>query len=469
MLALTIEKIAEVMGGRLFSDEINARRVITRVVTDSREAVPGALFFCFRGERTDGHDHVADAFARGALAAVTTREIEIPTRHKVPAGAYILVNSAQTALGKLGAYYRSRLNIPIIGVAGSVGKTTAKEMIAAVLSERFNVHKTRENLNNELGVPLTLLGTGEEHGAAVIEMGISDFGEMTRLAEIVRPDICVMTAIGRCHLEKLGDLDGVLRAKAEVFAKMPETGAAVLNGDDALLSAYDPGLAKPGLTKITFGTDARCDWRAENIASDGTRSVSFDIISPSGERARAKIPAFGTHLVYSALAAAAVGAKLGVSLDETARGLAKYRPVGGRANVVETGKITVIDDCYNANPNSVSAALRSLSALSTVRRAAILGDMRELGAGAEAAHREIGKLAGELGIDCLICCGEMAEFIFKGFIASGSEAEAYFFPFRDALFEKLPALIRDGDAVLVKASHSEKFEQITQRLLAPAL
>jgi UDP-N-acetylmuramoyl-tripeptide--D-alanyl-D-alanine ligase len=449
---MTIGEAAAAMGGRAVFGSSDARREITSVTSDSREARPGSLFLCFRGERADGHSFAADAFARGAVCAVAEREPD-----GAP-GPYILVGSTAAALGRLGAFHRSRLKIPVIGVVGSVGKTTAKEMTAAVLSERYDVLKTQGNLNNELGVPLTLLQAGAEHGAAVVEMGISDFGEMTRLAGMARPGICVVTAIAPCHLEKLGDLRGVLRAKAEIFPLMPENGAAVVNGDDGLLMAYDTGVEK-----ITFGLGERCGWRAGNIVADGTRNVSFDLISPWGERVRAAIPAYGEHLVYAALAAAAVGARLGQSLEEIARGLEKYRPAAGRADVFEAGGFTVIDDCYNANPSSAAAALRSLVALGA-RRVAILGDMRELGRASKEAHREIGALAGALGIDCLICHGEMSEFTFKGFISSGSGKEAYFFPFREALFGKLPELIRGGDAVLVKASHGERFDEIVGRL-----
>ncbi|MDR2421288.1 MAG: UDP-N-acetylmuramoyl-tripeptide--D-alanyl-D-alanine ligase, partial [Oscillospiraceae bacterium] len=282
MLPLTIGDAAEATGGRAVFGDTDARLDITSVTSDSREARPGALFLCFRGEKADGHSFAADAFARGAVCAVAEREPD-----GAP-GPYILVGSTAEALAKLGARYRSRLKIPVVGVVGSVGKTTAKEMIATVLSERYDVLKTQGNLNNELGVPLTLLQADAEHGAAVVEMGISDFGEMTRLAEMARPGICVVTAIAPCHLEKLGDLRGVLRAKAEIFPLMPKNGAAVVNGDDELLRAYDTGVEK-----ITFGLGARCGWRAENIVSDGTESVSFDLISPPGKRVRAMIPAYG--------------------------------------------------------------------------------------------------------------------------------------------------------------------------------
>jgi UDP-N-acetylmuramoyl-tripeptide--D-alanyl-D-alanine ligase len=324
---------------------------------------------------------------------------------------------------------------------------------------RYNVLKTPENLNNELGVPLTLLQIQAEHTAAVIEMGISDFGEMSRLAEMVRPTLCVVTLIGSCHLDTLGNLDGVLRAKSEVFAHMPRNGAAILNGDDPRLRALEPGLPV-----ITFGLGAHNAFRAENIVTHGAKSVSCDILRGT-ERFHVTIPAYGAHTVLAALPAAAVGARLGLNAEEIAHGIGAYRPAPGRANIVDTGYLTLIDDCYNANPHSMRAALEALSALPG-RRVAILGDMKELGEATNELQREIGAFAAARGVDCLICCGEKSEFIFKGLIASRAELEAYHFPFQDALLERLPALVRRGDTVLVKASHSMRFEELASRLRA---
>ena len=445
MLPMTIEQIATVVGGQLIAGNFDTTQSVTSVVRDNREVTAGSLFLCFVGERVDGHDFVNAAFQSGAVCAITERGLDNA------AGAYIIIDSTAAALQRLGAYYRNILSLPVIGVTGSVGKTTAKEMIAAVLSERYNTLKTPANLNNEIGVPLTLLNIDSRHEAAVIEMGISDFGEMTRLAEMARPDICIMTSIGYSHLEQLHDLDGVLRAKSEVFPLMPKGGAAIVNGDDERLFTLDSGVEK-----ITFGLDSRNDYRAVNIAAQGTDGIEFDIISKSLQ-IHTKIPAYGEHLALAALAAAAVGERLGLAGDEIVSGLSKYKPVGSRSGVIDTGYITIIDDCYNANPHSMEAALRSLAVLNG-RRVALLGDMKELGETSKELHRDIGLLAGELKIDCLICCGEHAEFIFKGYIASRFGGEAYHFPFKDSLFERLPGLIKKGDTVLVKASHSMKFE-----------
>jgi UDP-N-acetylmuramoyl-tripeptide--D-alanyl-D-alanine ligase len=450
MKPLTLDVIARVTGGRYIGDGARRNTTITGVVRDNREAYAGCLFLCIRGARADGHDFANKAYDAGAVCCLAERTLDAPK------GPYVLVDSTLAAVGALGAYYRSLFGIPVVGVTGSVGKTTAKEMTAAVLSQKYNVLKTTANLNNELGVPLTLLSLGEEHEAAVIEMGISNFGEMSRIAEMVRPDICLMTVIGYSHLESLGNLDGVLRAKSEVFRYMRRDALAVVNGDDKFLRTFDPGIRK-----ITFGLGEENNYRAINVTAKGLGGVACEIVSRSGGF-EVSIPAFGSHMVYGALPAAAIGHALGLTDGEIRDGLARYEPVGGRANVFDTGYITVIDDCYNANPNSMAASVRSLASLDG-RKVAVLGDMFELGADASSLHADIGVLAGQSGVDRLICCGELACHIRDGFESAGG-VEAHYFPSKDALIDALPALIKKGDRVLVKASHGMRFEQITQAL-----
>ncbi len=450
MKPLSLETIARVTGGQYVGDNGRRDTIITGVVRDNREAYADCLFLCIKGARADGHDFANKAYEAGAACCLAERPLDAPK------GPYVLVGSTLDAVKELGAYYRSLFDIPIVGVTGSVGKTTAKEMTASVLSRKYNVLKTTANLNNELGVPLMLLSMREEHEAAVIEMGISDFGEMSRLARMVRPDICIMTVIGYSHLDSLGDLSGVLRAKSEVFDYMSRDALAILNGDDKLLSAFDPGIKK-----IAFGLEAHNDYRAININTQGTRGVTCDIVSKNGSF-DVFIPAFGSHMVYGALPAAAVGHALGLTDAQIRQGLGWYEPVGGRANVFDTGYITVIDDCYNANPHSMSAAVKSLVTLEG-RKTAILGDMFELGTDTKKLHYEVGELAGRSGVDCLICCGTLAENIRDGFVSSGGR-KAHYFLSKDLLFAELPKLIKKGDSVLVKASHGMHFEQITAEL-----
>ena len=450
MKPLSLGEIARVCGGTYVGPEEKKAACITGAVRDNREVQPGNLFVCIPGEKNDGHDFAASAYQRGAACCLAQRPL------KDAAGPYVLVDSTLEAIKAVGKYYRSLFSVPVIGVTGSVGKTTAKEMIAAVLSAGLNTLKTSANLNNELGVPLTLLQLQEEHQTAVIEMGISEFGEMARLADMVRPDICVMTSIGYCHLENLGDLDGVLRAKSEVYAFMKPGSCAVVCGDDEKLLAFDPGMEK-----ITFGFGPENDYHASRIRNQGFDGICFDIHGPGQTLPDACIPAFGRHMVLAALAADAVAKRLGLSDDAVRAGLQRYAPVGGRANVTHTGYLTVINDCYNANPNSVMASLASLASVAG-RRIAVLGDMNELGGSAASMHRRCGECAAENGIDLTVCCGTLSRHTFEGCREKGGGA--LYFEQKKSLLARLPELVHQGDSVLVKASHSHHFEEIVQEL-----
>ena len=450
MRPLTLQKIAEIMDGTFFGPPAKLDTPVTAVVRDHRDVIPGSLFFCFPGERVDGHDLAPDAFAAGALCAVSERVLEVADE------SYILVPSTSLALKQLAKYYRSLFSIPVVGVTGSVGKTTTKEMIASVLGKRYTILKTQGNLNNEIGVPLTLLSLREHHEIAIVEMGISEFGEMHRLAEMVRPDICVITAIGRSHLEYLGDLQGVLRAKSEIFEFMSPDALAILNGDDEYLSSL-----RLSMRKTTFGFRKENDFYADQETFSGKDEMSFRIWSPNG-CVHACVHSFGKHLIAASLAASAVGHSLGLTQDEILSGLCDYAPVGGRSNICETEYITIIDDCYNANPDSVAVGLQSLATLPG-RHVAILGDMKELGEHEEDFHREIGLTAAKSGLHCLICCGKAAEYIYAGGL-SDTGMEVWYFPEKEELFAALPSLIRKDDTVLVKASHSMRFEEIVSEL-----
>ena len=439
------------MDGRYFGDEAALDREITRVTSDSRDAGEGALFVAFKGNRVDGHSFMAGCVEKGAVACVSERD---PAENERPA---IRVDSSLRAVGALAAWHRSRFDIPVIGITGSVGKTTTKEMVAAVLSEKFNTHKTRKNFNNELGVPRTLLGLDDEHDVAVVEMGISDFGEMRRLTNMVRPTVAVFSVIGDAHLEFLGDRAGVLRAKGEIFEGMDRDGLAVLNGDDALLAE-----CRPDMRRVLYGQGENCDVRAENVRNLGEDGIALTIRHASGTF-DAKIPAFGSHMIYAALAAAAVGLELGLTDDEIARGIANYRTVGDRARVLHANGLTVVSDCYNANPNSCRAALDSLAALSG-RRVCVLGDMLELGDATAALHGDVGAYAARLGIEKIVACGPLARHIADGAKAAGGDA--IWFADKAALMAELDHIVRPGDSVLVKASHSMAFEEIVEALTA---
>lgn len=452
MKNLTLKNIVSAVGGEYRGDKALLEREISFVTTDSREAAEGCLFAAIKGTRSDGNDYIQTAIAQGALCALGQKA---PPSCAAPV---IIVPDTIRALGDLAGFYRRELGTKILGVTGSVGKTTAKEMVSAVLGRRFKVHKTPKNLNNELGVPLTLFGLDESHEIAVMEMGISHFGEMTRLAKIVRPDMALYTAIGAAHLEFLGDFDGVLKAKTEMLPLLPEDAPVFINGDDATLKKLN------GRCNICrCGTGANCDVRAENVHILGADGMELDIIS--GERRfPARIFSFGIHMVTAALLAAAVGISLGLTNEEIAAGIADYKPVGSRSGLIKTERLTIIDDCYNANPTSVAAALTSLSMLPN-RKAAILGDMGELGESSPALHRQTGEKAAQAGIDTVITCGALSANTADGARSAGA-ARVYHFADKTGLLSKLPELLSGGDAVLVKASHSQAFEEIVAALKA---
>jgi len=317
------------------------------------------------------------------------------------------------------------------------------------------------NLNNELGVPMTLLALREEHQAAVIEMGISDFGEMTRLTAMVQPTIAIITIIGYAHLDNLGDRAGVYRAKTEILHGLSPDGLALFNGDDDLLrpcAITDIDPKKTGVEKRLYGLDAGNDYRAADIVTAGESGTTCTL-HLAGITLPVTIPAFGLPFVYAALAAAAVGHRLGMTPEEIRRGIADFHTVAGRANVLVTEHLTIIDDCYNANPSSVSASLISLSGLDG-RRVAILGDMAELGPDSATLHREIGAHAARRGIDCLICVGEMSAHTHAGAVSVCPALSAFHFSNKAMALEEISALLCTGDQILVKASRSGRFEEI---------
>ena len=432
----------------------NSDAVITSIVTDSRKAGKGSLFAAIKGARVDGHRFIPAVAEQGAVCVLCEEKPDTDV-------AYIKVESTLVALKGIAEYYRSLFTIPFIGITGSVGKTSTKEFISAVLAQKYNVHKTGGNFNNELGVPITLFGLEEEHEVAVIEMGISGFGEMTRLSKMVRPDICVITNIGYCHLENLGDRDGVLRAKTEMFQYLSADGTIILcHDDDKLRTVTDYHGIRP-----TFYGTGNDEYRAENITEKGLDGIGCTLIHRSrtddpddNARIDVTIPTMGRHNVLNALCAMAVGTQLGLTPEEIKRGLESFENVGSRNHIIKTDTLTIIDDCYNANPTSTKAGLDTLSKLGG-RRVAILGDMKELGTDEIALHREVGAYAKEVGIDMLVAVGPLSEAT-----AEGYGKGAYYYPTVERCIDRLKRYLRPGDTILVKASHSMQFERIVEAL-----
>ena len=461
MKNMTLENIEKACGGRYIGTEAEKKTEVLGVVIDSRQVESGYLFVAIPGEKVDGHKFIPDVFAKGAAAVLSEQQLEDP------AGPYILVESTTKALRDLAEYYRKSLDIKVVGITGSVGKTSTKEMIASVLSEKYRVLKTEGNYNNEIGLPLTIFKIRAEHEVAVLEMGISEFGEMHRLATMANPDICVITNIGLCHLENLKTRDGILKAKTESFAHLKKDGIAILNGDDDKLSTIrQVGDKEPvfyGMEeKMEYREDAKKSVYATGVENLGLYGMQARIHTPEGER-DVRIPIPGEHNVYNALAATAVGLSLGLSLDQISSGILKAKAIGGRTNLLNTGSMTVIDDCYNANPVSMKASIDVL-ATAEGRKIAVLGDMGELGENEKKLHYEVGEYLAKKEIDVLFCAGELSEEIAKAAQKESKTCEVYYFKTRDALLEQLLPFLKKGDTVLVKASHFMEYPKIVKAL-----
>ena len=455
MKHMSLQEISDACGGTYHGSKEAASAKVSSVVIDSRKAENGSLFVAIKGARVDGHDFIPQVMEKGARCAVSEQDLgDVPY-------PYIRVESCEQALKDIAEHYRRSLDIKVVGISGSVGKTSTKEMIASVLSEKYNVLKTEGNFNNEIGLPLTVFNIREEHEIAVLEMGISNFGEMTRLAKIARPDICVFTNIGVAHIESLGSRDGILKAKTEMIDYMNPEGTIIVNGDDDKLRGFTP---QNGLTPVCFGLDASCPFHAEQVTSRGLKGTDVHIVTPvSSFDTHISIP--GRHMVYNALAAAAVGYALGLTDEEIAQGIASNVPIAGRNNLIEGKCYTVIDDCYNANPASMKASIAVLSDAGT-RTVAILGDMFELGEDGPQMHYDTGKYAADCGINVLICIGKLSAEIARGARenSSPSQIEICEFATKDDFFKDAGRILKEKDTILVKASHGMDFAKIVAKL-----
>lgn len=452
---MTIENIAKACNGIYKGEKEKLHEVITGAVTDSRQVKQGFLFIPIKGARVDGHDFIEDVFQKGALVVLSEKELTNP------AGPYICVESAEDAMKKIAAFYREQLSIKVVGIIGSVGKTSTKEIVASVLAQKYSVLKTEGNFNNEIGLPLTIFKIKAEHEVAVLEMGISDFGEMHRLAAMAQPDISVITNIGLCHLENLGTRDGILKAKTEVFEHMKPSGSVILNGDDDKLATQTVVNGKP---TVFYGMDMDSDLVEKSIYATDVKNCGLEgmyakIHTPQGNFV-AHIPIAGEHNVYNALAATAVGLQLGLTPEEILQGIESAETIAGRTNVIHTAGFTVIDDCYNANPVSMKASIDVLSHTKG-RRIAVLGDMGELGEEERFLHFQVGTAVKESGIDVLFCAGKLAEEYAK---AARDTCDTHYFKTREEMIPELAAYVQENDVILVKASHFMEFPKVVEAL-----
>lgn len=443
MKAFTLQEAAAALG----LPQMQAQATLADVCTDTRKIQPGSLFVCLRGERFDGHSFASQAAQLGAAALL----VDHPVDADVP---QLVVTDTGKALLQLAGWYRRRFQLPVVGLTGSVGKTTTKEFIALVLGAKYNTLKTQGNLNNEIGVPQMLFRLEDSHTAAVIEMGMNHFGEISRLTRAVAPTVGLITNIGVSHIENLGSRAGILQAKLEILEGMAPDAPLIVNMDNDMLRTVKLG-DRP---LLTFAIDDQsADFTATDIAEQG--STTTFTVHHSTFTQPVTIPTVGIHNVYNALAAMAVGYVAGVDPAAAASALANYVPAGMRQNLVQVGGVQVIEDCYNASPDSMRAALQTLGKLPVHRRYAVRGAMLELGDYAKEAHTQVGKMAAENGIDGVLAYGADAAYIVEAAKQAGLE-NARLFDTKEALAQSLAQQVQPGDGVLFKGSRGMHLEDV---------
>lgn len=450
-MKLTLKEIADNIGGVLKGADVE----INTISRDSRDIGENCLYVPLKGEKFDGHDFIEMACAEGAVAVLTERENDV---YPVPA---VVVKDTKLALGDIARCYRKKLeNLKVVAVTGSVGKTTTKDLIASVLSKKYKTAKTQGNYNNDIGVPLTIFEIDEDTEVAVIEMGMNHFDEIDYLSSIALPDIAVITNIGVSHIENLGTRDGILKAKCEVFNHMAEDSFKVLNGDDDKLVT----IARDYSNLCYCSLNEFAEVHADNVVENGLEGISCTIyLNDNSVKIPVMIPVPGKHMVRNAMFAAAVGFKLGLNEDEIKRGIESFHPTAMRMDIIKEGNYTIINDVYNANPQSVKAAVDVLASCEGTT-CAILGDMFELGEKAPQYHAEVGRYAVFKGIDYVVCIGELSENMYEGAVAMGGSEIAYFRT-KEEFIEDIKNILPDKKCtILVKASRGMHFEKIIEKL-----
>ena len=452
--ALTADDLIHLTGGRLLT---RSSRPIRGAAVDSRLVAAGNLFVALPGERTDGHVHLPEAIAKGAAAILVTRPIGDTSAFADV--TVVRVADGQAALGAVAAGWRRRFTPLVVGITGSIAKTSSKEAAAAVLGAARTTLRTEGNMNNEIGLPLTLLRLGPEHEAAVLEMGMYVGGEIAELAEMARPSIGVVTAVQPVHLSRIGSLEAVEQAKGELLEALPADGTAILNEDDPIVARMD---TRSAARALRYGFADSAHVRADAVVSAGTDGMRFRLRTPGGERP-VTIPALGRLSVHNALAGAAVGHAAGLDLDRIVAGLGRGWAAPHRAQLVLLRGTTVVDDSYNASPASMIAALELLAGIPG-RRVAVLGTMLELGEGHEAGHVAVGEAAGRT-VELLVVVGPEAEGIVQGARTAGLDpARIHHVAGVDTALDVVRPRLRDGDAVLVKASRGIGLDRLVEVL-----
>ncbi len=453
MIAMTVKELLEATGGRLAGGSQDLNKEFTGVKTDNRECAAGDLFIAIVGEKNDAHRFIPGALEKGAAGCLISREPESYEKDRF----YVLVKDTALALGDLARYYRGKFHIPVIGVTGSVGKTTTKDMIAAVLSARFKVLKTAGNLNNNFGLPRMLLQLEKDHEIAVMEMGMNHLGEIDYLTRIARPDAAVITNIGDAHIGNLGSKENILKAKSEIFEGLSEKGIAVLNGDDPLLRTLEGKIPFP----IRWaGQGEGCDYRAVDIDDSLPDRLLMTAKTPRGSFAL-KVPQPGRHMLYSVMTAAALGQYFGMTDEEIAKGVASYVPTARRMDIkILKGNIVLYNGTYNANSDSMISALDTMAAAGTGRKAAVLGDMLEQGDFEEELHRKVGAHAASLSIDTLVTVGRAAGAYLADEAAKAGLKDVRVCRDMEEAKEVLKDLMKEDTAILFKASNGMHLDRL---------
>ncbi len=445
MEKMKLSEIAQALG-----QKIDKETEITAICTDTRDIIKGCVFVAIKGDRFDGHDFCIQAVEKGAEAVITERQIEGIT--------CIVTESTRRAYLKLAEYYRSKFSPILVGVTGSVGKTTTKEMVSLVLSEKYKTLKTSGNLNNEIGLPKTLFNLEKEHEAAVIEMGMSHLGEIERLSMTSKPTIAVITNIGFSHIENLHSQQGILQAKMEILRGMDGSAPLVVCADDVSLYPLTYQLGREVLSYGINNPDS--DYRAVDIREED-ESTYFTVEYRNG-RKELMLPCIGRHNILNALASFCIGIKSGLTEDEIASALKKYKPDGLRQNIVKKGEQTVIIDCYNASPDSMKASLTVLSQLKNPRKIAVLGSMLELGNMSEMLHRKVGEFANESKADKVFCYGDDCKYTAETSASLGTDTE--YINNKQELANAVKSYLQPNDAVLFKGSRGMKMEEVIEMI-----
>lgn len=451
-------KLAEILEATGAALRQEGKQTFSDVVTDTRRISDGVLFVALSGERFNGEDFAAEAVEKGAAGVLVTKSC--PAGKLPKQGAVLMVEDTLRAYQQIARAWRMKFDLPVVAVTGSNGKTTTKDLTAAVLSARGPVCKTQGNFNNEIGLPLTLLGLQEEHTAAVVEIGMRGLHQIEALAPLAAPSIGIVTNVGETHMELLGSIENIAQAKGELVEAIPAGGAVVLNLDDPHVAAMR-GKAKEGVRVITYGIEQDADVRGEGIRRDG--DVTRFMICWQNERHDYVLPMLGRHNIYNALAAIATGFAMGMTAAEVMKGLRGLETTKMRFERVAHPKYEIINDAYNASPMSMKAAIETLSGMAKGRKVAVLGDMLELGDISEKAHREVGREVAEHGFSALVTYGEMGKMIASGAKEAGlSNVHAADSHERAAAF--LKDILQEGDTVLFKGSRGMQMEKIIEMI-----